>query len=632
MKKALFAALLFIFVFVSVLPAQTASEGIEYLVQGFDAFQKNDWDSALFFLRKAVSLSDSQGPEAWYLLVMSEMFAEQYESAVKDGEYFCSFYPQSSYRPFVEYQIGRAYHYLGNYDASIKKLGSYCAKYPGHELFSSGLFWMGESLYATFYFELAKPIYERIVNEFPDSAKYTESLYRIDLINQREREEKLLYLLKVTGEEYLSAKEDYEKQLKMYQTEENYGLRKAYKESTDDLQTYKMRLEDALRERDRLLSENDTLAKQSEILQNDIDSMKALIADLTSEKESLQAKVIEAEKAQAVAEARAEAAEKNAGEKIAMADQFAQEKVAQAMSAAEKAANERVHAAELLAQQKYEEAKAAVERAAEEEKRLAAAETAKAKEEAAKEALKAKEEAQKAKEEAQKAKEDAEKLALQAKEEAAQEARKAKEDAEKLALQAKEEAAQEALKAKEDAAKEALKAKEEAAKLALQAKEDADKAYASQKEAEERALAAEQRALAAEQAALDAVGKADAAEKAANARVAQAQAASAQRAADAERAAAAKALAAEKAAQEKAAAAEKAAQEKAEAAEKAAQEKIDALTKTDEAKEQKPSAATTELKNEMKSEIERLRKKVTLIQQNLDASKIIENSNSVNAK
>ncbi len=607
MKKAFCAAIFFVFLILSVLPAQGASEGIEYLVQGFDAFQKNDWDSALFFLRKAVTLSDSQGPEAWYLLVMSEMFAQQYESAIKDGEYFCSFYPQSSYRPFVEYQIGRAYHYIGDYDASIKKLGSYCARYPGHELFSSGLFWMGESLYATFYFELAKPIYERIVNEFPDSAKYTESIYRIDLINQREREEKLLYLLKVTGEEYLSAKEDYEKQLKMYQTEENYGLRKAYKESTDDLQTYKMRFEDAVRERDRLLNENDTLAKQSEILQNDIDALKSVIEGLTSEKELLQAQVIEAEKAQAVAEARAEAAEKSAGERIAMADQFAQEKVAQAELAAQKSANERVQAAELLAQQKYEDAKAAVERAAEEEKRLAAQEAALT--------------AQKAAEEARLAKEEAAREAQKAREEAAQKALKAKEDAAREAQKAREEAAQEALKAKEDAAREAQKAKEEAAALALQAKEDADKAYASQKEAELRAQAAEQRAIAAEQAALDAEGKVDAAEKAANARVAAAQAASAQRALDAERAAAAKALEAEKLAQEKA-----------EAAEKAAQEKIDDFKKTEVQQESKQSAATTELKNEMRAEIEKLRKKVNLIQQNLDASKVIENSNSVNAK
>ena len=41
----------------------------------------------------------------------------------------------------------------------------------------------------------------------------------IENIAQRSREEKLLYLLKQTGEEYLSAKEEYEKQLKLYNSD-----------------------------------------------------------------------------------------------------------------------------------------------------------------------------------------------------------------------------------------------------------------------------------------------------------------------------------------------------------------------------------------------------------------------------
>ena len=41
----------------------------------------------------------------------------------------------------------------------------------------------------------------------------------MESIAQRSREEKLLYLLKQTGEEYLAAKEDYEKQLKLYNSD-----------------------------------------------------------------------------------------------------------------------------------------------------------------------------------------------------------------------------------------------------------------------------------------------------------------------------------------------------------------------------------------------------------------------------
>ena len=69
-------------------------------------------------------------------------------------------------------------------------------------------------------------LYERILNEFPDDPKASAAQYRIETINQRSREEKLLYLLRETGEEYLSAKEAYERQLKLYSSETAEEIRK----------------------------------------------------------------------------------------------------------------------------------------------------------------------------------------------------------------------------------------------------------------------------------------------------------------------------------------------------------------------------------------------------------------------
>lgn len=288
----------FVLMILTPISAQTLSVpsdemAADFLIQGFDAFQNNDWTSALFFLRKAVSLPDASSAEVWYMLVMSEMFAEEYDAAIKDGEFFCSFYPDSPYRPYVDYQIGRAMHYIGDYDGSIKRLGVFCAKNPHHEMYSSGLFWMAESLFATFYFDLAKPIYQRIVTEYPNSAKYTESQYRIDLISQREREEKLLYLLKVTGEEYLSSKEDYERQLKQYQTEETLGLRKEIKDLNEELHSLRIRYDEAEREKLNATDENDNLLKQNELLENEISALKvaneSLIVELAIANESLNA-------------------------------------------------------------------------------------------------------------------------------------------------------------------------------------------------------------------------------------------------------------------------------------------------------------------------------------------------------
>ena len=96
---------------------------------------------------------------------------------------------------------------------------NFCHRYGDDELYSYALFYIGESLFAGYKYDEACDIYERIVNEYPDSPKTPAAQYRLETILQRGREEKLLYLLKQTGEEYLAAKEEYERQLRLYNSE-----------------------------------------------------------------------------------------------------------------------------------------------------------------------------------------------------------------------------------------------------------------------------------------------------------------------------------------------------------------------------------------------------------------------------
>ena len=49
--------------------------------------------------------------------------------------------------------------------------------------------------------------------DFPSNANVPDAKYKIQLIENRAREEKLLYLLKVVGEESLSAREEYDRQI-----------------------------------------------------------------------------------------------------------------------------------------------------------------------------------------------------------------------------------------------------------------------------------------------------------------------------------------------------------------------------------------------------------------------------------
>ena len=68
---------------------------------------------------------------------------------------------------------------------------------------------------------------------------------------QRGREEKLLYLLKQTGEEYLAAKEDYEKQLRLYNSEAINTTR----ERLVDSQRKNQELEEQIRDLENQIAE-----------------------------------------------------------------------------------------------------------------------------------------------------------------------------------------------------------------------------------------------------------------------------------------------------------------------------------------------------------------------------------------
>lgn len=184
--------------------------------QGCSAFKAGDWHSSMILLRRAVAYPANNTADAWYMLIVSEMYAGEYKSALADSDSFITSFPRSQYMPYIQYQRGRALFYCGEYEKSVLLLSDFCHQFPENEMYASALFWIAESFYAGYNYDEARALYERIVSEYPSDAKAPAAQYRIETIAQRTREEKLLYLLKKTGEEYLSAKEDYEKQLKMY--------------------------------------------------------------------------------------------------------------------------------------------------------------------------------------------------------------------------------------------------------------------------------------------------------------------------------------------------------------------------------------------------------------------------------
>ena len=188
-------------------------------VEGCKAYSTGDWGSAKIMLKKAVSYTQNQNADTYYMLISAEINAGDYKGALEDCNYYLDHFKNSIYYPRISYQKGKLLYNLGEYEKSIIALSDFCHQYENNELYPYALFYIGESLYEGYRYNDALEIYDRVVTEFPDFEKVSAAKYKIESISQRSREEKLLYLLKQTGEEYLSAKEDYEKQLRQYNSE-----------------------------------------------------------------------------------------------------------------------------------------------------------------------------------------------------------------------------------------------------------------------------------------------------------------------------------------------------------------------------------------------------------------------------
>jgi len=239
----------------AVLSFAAASESGDYaFIEGCKAFSSGDWENATFMLKKAVSYPAYENADAYYMLISAEVYANDYKAVLNDCDTYLKSFPSSLYYSRVCYLKGRNLFNLGEYDKSIIVLSDFCHQYEKDDMYSFALYYIAEALYADYKYDEAKVIYQRIIDEFPDCEKYTASQFRVETISQRLREEKLLYLLKQTGEEYLAAKEEYEKQLRLY--------------NSDTLSSARLRLQEAQQKNTELEQQIKELEQQIAILKS----------------------------------------------------------------------------------------------------------------------------------------------------------------------------------------------------------------------------------------------------------------------------------------------------------------------------------------------------------------------------
>ncbi len=261
-KKYTAAAVICASVFMYAMASESASSAF---VEACRSYTRGDWSDAKFMLKKAVSYKENLNPDTYFMLIMAEVYDGDNKSALDDCNFFLENFPDSMYYSRVYYQKGKLLYSLGEYEKSVVVLSDFCHQYPDDELYSFALFYIGESLFAGYKYDEAGSIYERIVTEFPESPKTPAAQYRLETILQRGREEKLLYLLKQTGEEYLAAKEEYERQLRLYNSEavdstrQKLSAAQAKNESLEkqvaDLELQIAALRDNQAEADRIIQE-----------------------------------------------------------------------------------------------------------------------------------------------------------------------------------------------------------------------------------------------------------------------------------------------------------------------------------------------------------------------------------------
>lgn len=254
--------------------AFTESNATAAFVEGCQAYSRGEWENAIFSLKKAIAYNENPDADVYYMLISSELYNTDYTSALNDCDLFLDTFPMSLYSARIQYFKGRILYCLGDYEMSIIVLSDYCHQYQNDEMYPYALFYIGESLFAGYKYEEAAAIYERIIADFPDSDKVSPSQYRLESIAQRNREEKLLYLLKQTGEEYLAAKEEYEKQLRMYNSDTIASARQKLLETQQKNEDLESQINDLEKEITALRNE---VAASEKARQAEVEKNKMLI-------------------------------------------------------------------------------------------------------------------------------------------------------------------------------------------------------------------------------------------------------------------------------------------------------------------------------------------------------------------
>jgi TolA-binding protein len=220
MKNKFFVFFLFCTLILFFCPGPVFSQSYR-LQNGIRLYEEGKWKEAAAELRQAQAeaRSGAQRAEALYWIALAEISGGDYGASIRDMDELVRIDPGNSRVQELPYHRGRAFYYMGRYDDALILLKAYADQIPAgtqERNASSAYYWIGECLFSLGRLDEAEDVFSRVVDRYPQSAKYEASAYRIALINQKKIEAQLLGIIKWSHEESLKTIEEYQRRERSY--------------------------------------------------------------------------------------------------------------------------------------------------------------------------------------------------------------------------------------------------------------------------------------------------------------------------------------------------------------------------------------------------------------------------------
>jgi len=205
-----------------------AVPSVSRLAMGIELFSQGRLGESVLELRRlqAEATSRELRAEALFWISIAQLFAGEYEQALRDMNTLEQTDPANRRLAQLPYHRGRALFQLGRYDEAIVFLMRYADGIlpgPGGIFTASdasrkaaALYWAGACLFSMGQFDRASDMFMHVIETFPSSIKAVASNNRIAMINQRRVEAELLTLLRWSHEESMRNMEEFRRREMLY--------------------------------------------------------------------------------------------------------------------------------------------------------------------------------------------------------------------------------------------------------------------------------------------------------------------------------------------------------------------------------------------------------------------------------